>query len=42
VFSTADDTWNTVLGIIDRLRLPAPGVKKVEDGKTQVKPLLLY
>jgi len=42
LFSTADDTWNTVLGIIDRLRLPAPGVKKVEDGKVQVKPLLLY
>jgi len=42
VFTAADDTWNTVLGIIDRLRLPAPGVKKVEDGKAQVKPFLLY
>ena len=42
LFSTADDTWNTVLGIIDRLRFPAPGVKRVEDGKAQVKPILLY
>ncbi len=42
LISTGNDTWNTVLGIIDRLRLPAPGVKKVEDDKTRLKPILLY
>jgi len=42
LFSTADDTWNTVLGIVNRLRFPAPGVKRVEDGKAEVKPFLVY
>lgn len=42
IFSGSDDTWNTVLGIVDRLRFPAPGVRRVEGEKALMKPLLLY
>ena len=42
IFPTGDDTWDTILKMLDHLRFPAPGVKKVEDSKTQFKPLLVY
>lgn len=42
VFQTADDTWNTVLGILNRFHYPAPALRKTEDSKTQFKPLILY
>lgn len=42
VFQTADDTWNTVLGILNRFHYPAPALRKTEDSKVEFKPLIIY
>lgn len=42
VFQTANDTWNTVLGMLNRFHYPAPALRKTEDSKVEFKPLIIY
>lgn len=41
IFETADDTWNTILGMLNRFHYPAPAFRMTRDEGVRFKPFIL-